>query len=109
VDDLHSDNNKLSKENSLTEKGAPVNGRGDQPNTHDILTGSTLDGRVQAGDGDSTCSSWTSNSATGSALLGHHDRQGGGANARLRSGQPARHRRRGSVLLLRGVTHRIDR
>lgn len=80
VDDLHSDNNKLSKENSLTEKGAVVNGRGDQPNTHDIITGSTLDGRVQAGDGDSTCSNWTSNAATGSALLGHHDRQGGGAN-----------------------------
>lgn len=80
VDDLHSDSNKLSKENSLTETGAVVNGRGDTPNTHDILTGSTLDGRVQAGDGDSTCSNWTSNAATGSALLGHHDRQGGGAN-----------------------------
>jgi hypothetical protein len=80
VDDLHSDNNRLSKENSLTEKGAVVNGRGDQPNTHDILTGSTLDGRVQPGDEDSTCSNWTSSAATGSALLGHHDRQGGGAN-----------------------------
>ncbi len=80
VDDLHSDNNKLSKDNSLTERGAVVNGRGDTPNTHDILTGSTLDGRVQAGDGDSTCSNWTSSAATGSALLGHHDRQGGGAN-----------------------------
>ncbi|GAB1341623.1 hypothetical protein [Gemmatimonas sp.] len=80
VDDLHSDANKLSKENSITEKGAMVNGRGDTPNTHDILTGSTLDGRVQPGDGDSTCSNYTSNAATGSALLGHHDRQGGGAN-----------------------------
>ena len=80
VDDLHSDSNKLSKEHSLTETGAVVNGRGDTPNTHDILTGSTLDGRVQAGDGDSTCSNWTSSAATGSALLGHHDRQGGGAN-----------------------------
>ena len=80
VDDLHSDNNKLSKENSLTEKGMPVNGRGDTPNTHDILTGSTLDGRVSGDAGDSTCRNWTSNAATGSALVGHHDRQGGGAN-----------------------------
>jgi hypothetical protein len=80
VDDLHSEANKLSKDNSLTEKGTVVNGRGDTPNTHDILTGSTLDGRVQAGDGASTCSNWTSSAATGSALLGHHDRQGGGAN-----------------------------
>ncbi len=80
VDDLHSDNNKLSKENSLTEKGAVVNGRGDTPNTHDILTGSTLDGRVQPRNDDSTCSNWTSNAETGSASVGHHDRQGGGAN-----------------------------
>jgi hypothetical protein len=80
VDDLHSDANKLSKENSLTEKGQPVNGRGDTPNTHDILTGSTLEGKVQPGDGDSTCSNWTSNSETGSASVGHHDRQGGGVN-----------------------------
>jgi len=80
VDDLHSDANKLSKDNSLTEKGTVVNGRGDTPNTHDVLTGSTLDGRVQPGDGDSTCSNWTSNGETGSASVGHHDRQGGGAN-----------------------------
>ena len=39
VDDLHSDNNKLGKEGSLTEKGDVVNGRGDSPNMHDILTG----------------------------------------------------------------------
>ena len=45
VDDLHSDKNRLGKEGSLTEKGAMVNGRGDSPNTHDILTGSTRDGR----------------------------------------------------------------
>lgn len=80
VDDLHSDANKLSKENSLTEKGAVVNGRGDTPNMHDVLTGSTLDGRVQPGTDDSTCSNWTSNGETGSASVGHHDRQGGGAN-----------------------------
>ncbi len=50
VADLHSDNNKLSKENSLTEKGAVVNGRGDTPNQHDILTGSNLDGTTSASD-----------------------------------------------------------
>ena len=76
VDDLHSDKNLLSKENSLTEKGTVVNGRGDTPNRHDILTGSDLQGRAVA---DSTCANWTSNAA-GSAMLGHHDRQGGGAN-----------------------------
>src|ERR1700754_871465 len=77
VADLHSDANKLSKENSLTEKGAVVNGRGDTPNTHDILTGSNLDGTL-AGDA-LTCNNWTS-SAEGSAQVGHRDRQGGGAN-----------------------------
>jgi hypothetical protein len=79
VADLHSDNNKLSKDNSLTEKGATVNGRGDNPNTHDILTGSQLDGTLATGTGDTTCKNWTSNS-DGSAMLGHHDRQGGGTN-----------------------------
>ena len=79
VDDLHSDNNKLGKENSLTEKGAMVNGRGDTPNTHDILTGAGLDGRVASDTTDSTCRNWTSNAA-GAASVGHHDRQGGGTN-----------------------------
>ena len=76
VDDLHSANNKLSKENSLTEKGATVNGRGDTPNTHDILTGSDADGRLPMG--ATNCNNWTSNAA-GAANVGHHDRQGGGA------------------------------
>jgi hypothetical protein len=79
VADLHSDNNKLSKENSLTEKGTMVNGRGDNPNTHDILTGSNLDGTLFTGDADGTCNNWTS-ADMGSAQVGHHDRQGGGAN-----------------------------
>jgi hypothetical protein len=77
VADLHSATNKLSKENSLTEKGGVVNGRGDTPNTHDILTGANLDGTL-AGDA-LTCNNWTS-SAEGSAQAGHHDRQGGGQN-----------------------------
>ena len=79
VADLHSDANKLSKDNSLTEKGEVVNGRGDTPNKHDILTGAQLDGTASAAAGDSTCGNWTS-SGEGSALAGHHDRQGGGAN-----------------------------
>jgi hypothetical protein len=78
VDDLHSANNKLSKENSLTEKGEAVNGRGDTPNMHDILTGSQADGRAFTDAMDHTCSNWTSNAADGSAQVGHHDRQGGG-------------------------------
>jgi len=79
VADLHSDNNKLSKENSLNEKGEVVNGRGDEPNRHDILTGSQLDGTAFTGEGYTNCGNWTS-SGDGSAQVGHHDRQGGGAN-----------------------------
>lgn len=79
VADLHSDNNKLGKENSLTEKGLPVNGRGDAPNQHDILTGSLMTGMLASDTTDTTCNNWTSN-ATGAAYVGHHDRQGGGAN-----------------------------
>ena len=80
VEDLHSANNKLSKENSITEKGEVVNGRGDTPNQHDILTGSKLDGTAFKEEGDHTCSDWSSTSSGGSAQLGHHDRQGGGQN-----------------------------
>jgi hypothetical protein len=79
VADLHSDNNKLSKENSLTEKGEVVNGRGDTPNRHDILTGSQLDGTLATGDTNLTCNNWTSG-GDGSAQVGHHDRTGGGQN-----------------------------
>lgn len=77
VADLHSDANKLSKENSISEKGEVINGRGDTPNRHDILTGSQLDGTLTA---SSTCGNWTSAAEDGSASVGHHDRQGGGAN-----------------------------
>jgi hypothetical protein len=77
VADLHSDNNKLGKQTSLTEKGAVVNGRGDQPNMHDVLTGSQADGTAFTDGKDHTCKNWTS-SGEGTANLGHHDRQGGG-------------------------------
>lgn len=79
VNNLHSDGNKLSKENSLTEKGEVVPGRGDTPNKHDILTGSDANGRASSGSDDTTCRNWTSSAADGSAMVGHHDRQGGGA------------------------------
>ena len=78
VDELHGENN-LTKDTQLTEKGGMVNGRGDTPNQHDILTGSQLDGTASSGDGDTTCGNWASN-GEGSALVGHHDRTGGGAN-----------------------------
>jgi hypothetical protein len=79
VADLHSDAANLTKETIITEKGMMVNGRGDAPNQHDILTGSRLDGTVSPDTTDSTCNNWTSN-GTGAAWVGHHDRQGGGAN-----------------------------
>ena len=75
VDDLHSANNKLTKQTALNEKGEVVNGRGDTPNRHDILTGSQPDGRAFPAGDDKTCGNWTK-SAQGSAMVGHHDRQG---------------------------------
>ena len=77
VAELHSDDANLTKETILTETGDMVNGRGDSPNMHDILTGSQLDGTAFGGDEDTTCQNWTS-SGEGSARVGHHDRQGGG-------------------------------
>ena len=74
VDELHGNNN-LNKQTALTEKGEVVNGRGDTPNMHDILTGSQPDGRAFTGSDDMTCHNWTS-SGEGAAMLGHHDRQG---------------------------------
>ena len=75
VDDLHSANNKISKQTALNEKGEMVNGRGDSPNRHDMLTGSQPDGRAFAAGEDRTCGNWTKSGA-GAAMLGHHDRQG---------------------------------
>src|SRR5437660_2842103 len=74
VAELHGKNN-ISKQTALTEKGAMVNGRGDAPNMHDILTGSQPDGTAFAGADDRTCGNWTK-SGQGAAMLGHHDRQG---------------------------------
>jgi hypothetical protein len=75
VADLHSANNKINKETALTEKGEMVKGRGDRPNQHDILTGSDPQGMYSTAGGDTTCGNWTK-SGEGSAIVGHHDRQG---------------------------------
>jgi hypothetical protein len=74
VETLHGAN-LINKDTALTEQGNRINGRGDQPNQHDILTGSQPDGRAFSGDKDMTCSNWTS-SGTGAAMVGHHDRTG---------------------------------
>jgi hypothetical protein len=74
VDELHGQNN-LSKQTALNEKGEVVNGRGDTPNRHDILTGSTPDGRAFSTAEDRTCGNWTK-SSQGAAMVGHHDRMG---------------------------------
>lgn len=75
VDELHSDKNNLTKETALTEKGEVVHGRGDDPNEHDMLTGSDPMGMYSTAGGDTTCKNWTSD-AEGSAIVGHHDRMG---------------------------------
>ena len=79
LDMLHYENN-LTKETVLNEKGEMTPGRGDDPNQHDILTGSYLDGTAVSGGDDTTCSNWTSNAGNGSAMVGHFDRTGGGPN-----------------------------
>lgn len=79
LNNLHGPSNNLNKQTALTENGDVVNGRGDTPNQHDILTGSTLDGRVVEDGSNHTCNNWTSNSQ-GTANVGHFDRQGGGQN-----------------------------
>ena len=76
VADLHSPNNSINKETGLDEKGEKVNGRGDKPNKHDILTGSRLDGTAFASQTDMTCGNWTKSGSDGSAMVGHHDRSG---------------------------------
>jgi hypothetical protein len=75
VADLHGAGNNLSKQTALSEKGEVINGRGDTPNRHDVLTGSQPDGTAFAGADDRTCKNWTS-STQGAAMVGHSDRQG---------------------------------
>lgn len=83
VDELHG-TNQLTKQTAVTEKGQTVMGRGDATNLHDILTGSTPEGRASAGGTqDTTCGNWT-RGGEGSAIVGHHDRMG------LRDDEPSR-------------------
>jgi hypothetical protein len=81
VADLHGDNerdrNNIQIENSLTEKGGHVKGRGEMPNEHDILTGSDSHGRAFPAGEDRTCNNWTSDSDANKAMIGHHDRMSG--------------------------------
>jgi hypothetical protein len=72
VAELHSDENALDRDNSLSEKGNVIG-----PGRHDILTGSNVDGTLSTDAPDTTCQGWTSHGA-GRAMLGHHDRYGGG-------------------------------
>jgi len=72
---LHSDKNNINKVTALTEKGEQVNGRGDTPNEHDMLTGSDPEGMYSTAGSDTTCGNWTK-SGEGSAIVGHHDRMG---------------------------------
>lgn len=74
VADLHGNNN-LTKQTALSEKGEVINGRGDKPNRHDILTGSQADGTAFPSGEDRTCANWTS-STKGAAMVGHADRMG---------------------------------
>ena len=78
VDDLHMDRNNIRKPTALSEKGAEVSGVGDQPNQHDILTGSDSQGRALPGAAQvMTCNNWTSAEDTARTIVGHHDRLGG--------------------------------
>lgn len=79
--DLHGEAPLWTKQTALNEKGGVVNGRGDTPNQHDILTGSKQDGTLAGDDAaTATCGNWTSSAdGVGSAAVGHFDRTGGGA------------------------------
>ena len=108
VADLHGDTleaarrgNNMTKVTAINEKGETINGVGDTPNRHDMLTGSQLDGTAFTDGADHTCQNWTS-STTGTAQLGHHDRTGGGNTSwnsthpsrGCSQGESGRHRRR---------------
>ena len=109
--------NNLTKQTALSEKGDVINGRGDTPNRHDVLTGSQPDGTAFAAGEDRTCKNWTS-STQGAAMVGHADRIGPARRRRLEilehlaslarpgrrllAGRSEEHRRRWPDVLLRG-------
>ena len=74
VEQLHGAN-LLTKATALNERGGVVNGAGDTPNQHDILTGSRIDGTALSPSPNLTCGNWTQ-SGDGAAMIGHHDRRG---------------------------------
>lgn len=76
VADLHGAAANFTKQTALNEKGEPVNGRGDTPNVHDMLTGSQADGTAFGPDEDRTCGNYTMSGAEGAVMVGHHDRMG---------------------------------
>ena len=69
VAELHSDKANINNDTALDEQGRAINPPGG-PNRHDILTGSTADGKATT----MTCQNWTSSAGEASAMLGHHDR-----------------------------------
>lgn len=66
---LHSAEVNINLATGLTEAGGTVNGRGQSPLQHDILTGTRQDGRAVNG----TCANWTSNNDSDFTYVGHHD------------------------------------
>ena len=94
VENLHSAQNNLTKQTSITEKGEGLPGSGDQGNVHDILTGSDPQGMFSTAGGDTTCGNWTK-SGDGSAIVGHHDRIGLGKTTRHMSSWNSAHGSRG--------------
>jgi hypothetical protein len=94
VAELHGDTleqarlgNRINKISAIDEKGEMMKGVGDNPNQHDILTGSQPDGKAFTDSADHTCKNWTS-SSDGTAMLGHLDRLGG-PNASWNSVHPS--------------------
>jgi hypothetical protein len=91
VEELHGDNN-INKDTALNEKGEVVPATGDNPNRHDILTGSRPDGTAFPAGEDRTCGNWTK-SGQGAAMVGHHNRRGvpdTPANTSWNSAHPSR-------------------
>jgi hypothetical protein len=82
--------NRINKQQAIDQRGLRVNGVGDMPNQHDMLTGSTPDGKAFPAGMDRTCNNYTSNAAgMGAVMLGHHDKTGG-ANGSWNSAHPSR-------------------
>jgi hypothetical protein len=109
VADLHGDNerdrNSIRKATSLDEHGNMINGFGDMPNEHDMMTGSDSEGRWLSGI-DATCNNWTSDGADHKAMLGHSDRNGPGAvNSSWNSSHMSRDCTKAGLIATGGAGH----